>query len=207
MPLALGADEVHVWRTEAVDALPRVLCRYLDCGPEEVELQRGHHGKPRLPGRFPPLRFNLSHSGGLALVAISARLEVGVDIEAIKEGRDFRRLANRWLGPSAAERVCEAPPNSRAGAFYTAWARQEAVVKCLGTGLSRPFPETPQVSIHELDGGSGFAAALAVASVPNAMLPACQTRPPGKVARLGAGKAPAPLSSAAASSARTSSPR
>jgi phosphopantetheinyl transferase len=207
MALAPGAGEVHVWSTREDDPLPRVLARYLDREPGEIELQYGEHGKPHLAGRSPALRFNLSHSRGLTLIAVAADREVGVDVERIAPGRDFERLAERWLGDEAVTRLRESADNERAGAFYAAWTRHEAVAKCLGTGLARPLPAAPPASVHELDVGGGHAAALAVASVPNAMLPACQTRPPGKVARLGAGKAPAPLSSAAASSARTSSPR
>ncbi len=47
MALPLRPDEVHVWSTEAPGALPRVLSRYLDRPPEEIELRRDVHGHLR----------------------------------------------------------------------------------------------------------------------------------------------------------------
>src|ERR1700761_6111290 len=88
--------EIHVWRVELGDeggrgagreALGRILAAALD-EPEAPALVPAEDGKPRLavdPGR---LSFNLSHSGGLALVALApGGLDVGVDVEVIKERR------------------------------------------------------------------------------------------------------------------------
>ncbi|HWM64146.1 MAG TPA: 4'-phosphopantetheinyl transferase superfamily protein [Solirubrobacterales bacterium] len=195
-------------------ALRRVLARYLDEKPERIELVLEGRGKPVLARRHPPIRFNLSHSGGLALVAVTAGREVGVDVEAKESGRDFLRLAELGLDAEAATAVRDAPPEERGDVFYAAWVRHEAAVKCAGSGLGSPAPKRP-MSIRDVDLGEGHAAAVAVADSlhvedqndagANAMLPLCQTRPPGKVARLGAGKALALLSSVAASSAHTSS--
>jgi hypothetical protein len=204
------AGAVHLWRLE-VDpaaarlALRQILARCLGGDPDGAELRAGEHGKPMLAERPPRLRFNLSHSADLALVAVSAECEVGVDVERERGGRDFVRLAGRGLDPQTHAAVRAAAPEDRAATFYAAWVRREAVAKCAGAGLGAPLPDRP-ISVLGLEVATGHAAALAVAAPPDAMLPTCQTRPPGKVARLGAGKALAPLSSAAASSARTSSP-
>lgn len=140
------AGEVHVWRARADReglALREVLARYLDEDPAGIELRRGAHGKPALADPSSPLRFNLSHSGDLALVAVTHGLEVGVDIQKIKPRRDI--------------------------AFYKAWARREAIVKCVGTGLLAPLPPDP-IAVRALDAPPGYAAALAVAGdeVPHA---------------------------------------
>jgi 4'-phosphopantetheinyl transferase superfamily protein len=215
MAIGLETGEVHVWRAdldrgplpadrrrrrlEARQALHRVLAGYLGARPEEVRLRRGPHGKPALAGET-EIRFNLSHSGGTALIAVARGLEVGVDVEETRPRRDFLRLADVALESDAAAAVRAAAPQDRATTFYSEWVRREAIVKCLGTGLGAPPPERP-VHMSGCDAGPGHAAAVAVE--PDAMLPTCQTRPPGKVARLGAGKALALLSSAAASSALT----
>jgi len=141
-------DEVHVWHTRADReglALREVLARYLDEDPAEIELREGPHGKPALADPSSPLRFNLSHSGDLALVAVTQGREVGVDIQKIKPHRDI--------------------------AFYKAWARREAVVKCVGTGLLAALPSDP-VAVTALNAGFGYAAALAVAgdAVPSLQL-------------------------------------
>jgi len=144
-------------------ALRRALSHHLGEAPERIELRLGHDGKPALADPAATLRFNLSHSGALALIAVAERREVGIDVEERQGGRDFLRLAEVGLDAPAAAEVREAPPERRAATFYAAWVRREAVGKCLGTGLVPPPPEAPPVSVHGLEVSSEHAAALAVA--------------------------------------------
>jgi 4'-phosphopantetheinyl transferase len=158
--------EVHVWRgalDQAVShsALRRVLALYLDEDPAAIDLRPGEHGKPALADPSAALRFNLSHSGGMALVALAGGREVGVDVEVIRPRRDLLRLAERALGPAAAAALRATPPDQQLDAFHAAWARHEAIVKCHGVGLHRPLPPAP-ITATPLDVGAGFAAALAV---------------------------------------------
>jgi 4'-phosphopantetheinyl transferase len=159
-------DEVHVWRTRADReglALREVLARYLDKDPAMIELRRGEHGKPELADSSSPLRFNLSHSGDLALVAVTQGREVGVDVELIRPRRHLLRLAERALDPAAVAAVRAAPADERAAAFHQAWARREAIAKCLGTGLRAPLPPSPvAVTMLPPAPAPGYAAALAV---------------------------------------------
>ncbi len=141
-------------------ALRAVLARYLEQAAAEVALKTGAHGKPALAQRAAPLRFNLSHSAGRALVAVSADPEVGVDLERIDPRRNLDALASRLLGPEEAASL-ERGPGTAAAAVYAAWTRREARVKCLGVGLGKPLPDRA-VSISNIDAGSGYAAALAV---------------------------------------------
>ncbi len=127
-----------------------------------VALRLSELGKPSLAEPTAALCFNLSHSGGLALIAMAEGREVGVDIEEIDPGRDVITLAERGLDPAAAAAVRAAPSETRATAFHEAWARKEAIVKCLGSGLGAPLPRDP-VTVSTLDVGPGYAAALAVA--------------------------------------------
>ncbi len=115
-------------------ALRGVLARYLEREPVAVELHLGQRGKPMLCGADESLRFNLSHSGGRALIAVCRAREVGVDIEQL---------------------------GGRPGEFYTAWTQREAVAKCFGTGLGAPLPNDP-VAVSPLDVGAGFAGAVAI---------------------------------------------
>ena len=143
-------------------ALRGVLARYLDEDPAAVALRLGERGKPALADPTATLRFNLSHSGALALIAVAEGREVGVDVEEIDPERDVVPLAERGLDPAAAAAIRAAPPETRATAFHEAWARREAIVKCLGSGLGAPLPPDP-VAVSAFDAGPGYAAALAVA--------------------------------------------
>jgi 4'-phosphopantetheinyl transferase len=143
-------------------ALRLVLGRYLARDPAQIELQLGAHGKPALAASAPPLRFNLSHSGELALIALARERDLGVDVEEIDRGRDLLELARVGLEPDAAAAVRAAPEAERAGVFYAAWVRREAIAKCLGVGLGAPLPSVP-VTVATLDPGPAHAAAIAVA--------------------------------------------
>ncbi len=145
-------------------ALRTLLSRYLDEDPTAIALAPGEHGKPALAEAPERLSFNLSHSGALALVAVTIGPEVGVDVEAIDPARDLAALAGRALDPDAAAAVRAAPPARRARVFYEAWVRREALVKCVGTGLWAASTAPPPVDVSLLELGPGHAAALAVAS-------------------------------------------
>lgn len=164
--------EVHVWRAKfssreaAREVLREILARYLDRPAAEIELEQDDNGKPRLPGEE-RLRFNLSHSGDLVAVAVALDREVGIDVERIDPGRDVLKLAPRALAPEDAVAVAAAPPEDQSLLFHQAWARREAVAKCLGVGLAGHPAELSlgdeELSVVPLDFGPEYAAALAVA--------------------------------------------
>jgi 4'-phosphopantetheinyl transferase len=143
-------------------ALRGVLGRYLAERPAAIELRAGTRGKPMLAGSDPWLRFNLSHSRDLALVAVARGREVGVDVEWIDRRRDVLALARRALAPADARAVEAAPTEARPAVFHSAWARREAIAKCTGAGLWTP-PSKSAVAVAGLDVEPGFAAAIAVA--------------------------------------------
>ncbi|HEX4730961.1 MAG TPA: 4'-phosphopantetheinyl transferase superfamily protein [Solirubrobacterales bacterium] len=170
-PAAPAPGEIHVWRIVVGDtegrararaALGAILAGYL--GGAEPRLRSDGNGKPGLatdPGR---LSFNLSHSGGLALVAIApGDVELGVDVERLRPRRDLARLAERWLPEADAATVAAPPESGREATFYAAWTRHEARVKCTGVGLAGPAPG-PEVSAWPIEIDAGYAAAVALAT-------------------------------------------
>jgi 4'-phosphopantetheinyl transferase len=139
-----------------------VLGRYLGAEPAAVELVLGESGKPRLRDPASELRFNLSHSGEVSLVAITAGREVGVDVEEVNEGRDVLALAERALPAADAAEIRAAPAELRAAVFHRSWARHEARLKCLGVGLSGTPPNSAVAAVP-LELGPTYAAAVAAA--------------------------------------------
>jgi 4'-phosphopantetheinyl transferase len=171
LPEAPGHGQAHVWRVglpatggraAARRALREILGAYLGERADVVTLTAGRAGKPELAASPPPLSFNLSKSGGLAVVAVAAGdTEVGVDIERLRPRRDLTRLAERWLPPDDAEAVGAAPDGAREEVFYAAWTRFEARAKCTGAGLSGP-PPGPEVRAWPIPIDAGYAAAVAL---------------------------------------------
>jgi 4'-phosphopantetheinyl transferase len=120
------------------DLLRCVLSTYLDVDPDDIEFRYGRAGKPALatPLNHGDLRFNLSHSGNLALVAVTSGRGVGVDIEQQEKEREFVALAGRSLSDHERS-VWEAlPPDERREMFYRVWVRKESLLKGLGDGLT-----------------------------------------------------------------------
>jgi 4'-phosphopantetheinyl transferase len=112
-------------------ALRELLARELDSAPEELVFAVGPHGKPRLDAESAGVRFNLSHSDGLALIAITRDVEVGVDLEEIRPRPDLTRVARRVF--TEAEREAVAIGGEQA--FYRHWVAKEAFVKATGRGI------------------------------------------------------------------------
>jgi 4'-phosphopantetheinyl transferase len=115
-------------------ALYWILAGYLGVSAAEVELRRTPAGKPYLAGGVGPA-FNLSHSGSSAVLAVSVREQVGVDIEQLK-GRARDSLIERVLSAEEAAVLWACPPAERELSFLRYWTAKEACLKAWGTGLS-----------------------------------------------------------------------
>jgi 4'-phosphopantetheinyl transferase len=149
--------------------LRTLLGRYLDRVPRELCFVLGPHGKPMLEISRPDdldLRFNLSHSGTLALYAVTAGREVGIDVETARRQIDEVAVAARVLGRAHARRLArlDLDPQARTREFLRAWVSHEAAVKCRGTGLATPSQGhlAAELWTAELDVGPQAAAAVAV---------------------------------------------
>ena len=118
-----------------------VLARYLPIHPEDLVLASSPDNKPALAGAGAEsgLRFNLSHSHGKLLCGITAGAEIGVDIEKMRPGYTFDKIAKRHFSPGEYSFFRNAPDSGKIEAFFTVWTRKEAFLKALGTGLHTPL--------------------------------------------------------------------
>jgi 4'-phosphopantetheinyl transferase len=169
------ADPRHgrQWRRSR-GVLRALLGRYLDERPSALRFAAGAHGKPELIDA--QLSFNLSHSGTVALYAVSAAGAVGVDVELPRRRIDVLGVAARTFGPDEAQRLQALDDEAREREFLRAWVRHEAELKCLGVGLGGAgvglraaadaidAPTRPWIAALEV-GGRG-AGAVAVAAAP-----------------------------------------
>lgn len=103
-----------------------------------VDFRYGEHGKPCLGTLVSgeTVAFNVSHSHGLALVALTLGGRLGVDLEKIRPEVEWRELAGRYFS-EAENRALEARHGEDGRkAFFACWTRKEAFVKALGAGVS-----------------------------------------------------------------------
>jgi 4'-phosphopantetheinyl transferase len=117
--------------------LRELLGAYLGEEPRSVRLVDGPNGKPELAVPVvPALRFNLTHSEGLALCAI-AREDVGVDLELLDRARRPRWLAvaGRFFHEEERERLAGLAGEEGWAEFLRIWTLKEACLKAAGFGL------------------------------------------------------------------------
>lgn len=220
-PVALPADEVHVWRVdagartaavglEALSAAERaradrfrfaadrdrfvashvalrsILSAYLAVAPAALSFGESAQGKPFIeaPDAGRALRFSLSHSGDVALVAVGRDREVGVDVERVRALDDLDGFAARYFSLAERDALARLPPGERLRAFFGIWTLKEAYLKACGEGLLRALDafdvtvgaapprllavrdrpgDEARWTAHRLAPGEGYAAALVAA--------------------------------------------
>src|SRR5579864_1563970 len=106
-------------------ALRKILSSYLRVRPQEVAFSYGPQGKPDLTGPLERagIRFNLSHSGDYALLAVAQRYCLGVDIELINHEFGTEEIATRFFSPGEIETLHAVPAGGKAQAFFSCWTR------------------------------------------------------------------------------------
>jgi 4'-phosphopantetheinyl transferase len=164
-----------------------ILSCYLDIGPGQLRFFYSPYGKPSLVAASDQktLSFNVSHSGVLALYAVTRGREIGIDLECIRTDFACEQIAERFFSPREKATLRALPEKMvKYKAFFKCWTCKEAYIKARGEGLSLPLdqldvslaPEEPATllniggdpleasrwSLQELFPGPGYVAALAV---------------------------------------------
>lgn len=166
--------------------LRAILGLYSNRAPECVSFSDGSHGKPALAWESggAAIRFNISHSHGVALYAVTRAREVGIDVEFIRSDLEVEQIAERFFSHHEIATLRALPTDLRESAFFRCWTRKEAYIKAKGEGLSLPLDqfevsltpgepaallstqrdpnEAQRWSLQELTPAPGYAAALAV---------------------------------------------
>lgn len=157
-----------------------VLSRYFGGKPEALRFSYGAFGKPALVGA--ELRFNMSHSHGVALFAVAKDRELGVDVERVRADFATEEIARRFFSPVEVAVFDGLSKDEQVAAFFRCWTRKEAYIKAIGRGLSEPLDafdvtlapgdaaellrasgeDVARWAMFEIDAGEGYAGALLV---------------------------------------------
>jgi 4'-phosphopantetheinyl transferase len=154
----------------------RIVGDSLGAPPHELRWTHNPNGKPSLTGPYTGVEVNLSHSGDLVMVAVSARRPVGVDLQRVVPTLDCAAMARRFYPPEEATEIAAGIAGGGGHErFAELWARKESLVKAAGARLTRGLATpvagpTPVVVDHDgpfriedLDAPDGFRAAVALA--------------------------------------------
>ncbi|MBS0264056.1 MAG: 4'-phosphopantetheinyl transferase superfamily protein [Planctomycetes bacterium] len=118
-----------------------ILARYLQSDPRQLTFDYGPQGKPALsaPWNSTQLEFNVSNSEELALIAVTWKRPLGVDLEYIKPPHDYDAIARQFFAPEEIAVLDTLTGDARLAGFFDCWTRKEAVLKAVGVGLSVPL--------------------------------------------------------------------
>ena len=121
---------------------------YLEVSPRELSFSYSESGKPSIDSaNAPNIRFNLSHSGSVALVGVTRGREIGVDVEEADRRVSDERIARRFFASSEVEQLDALPESERRLGFLRCWTRKEAYVKARGEGMLSTPPNSYAVSL------------------------------------------------------------
>ncbi len=146
----LGAREEFI-KSRAL--LRTVLGKHSAIDARALVFQTAEFGKPFIDG-LDGLHFNLSHSGGIAMIGVSP-IPVGEDIERIDEKVDIDDVAISVFRRSERDYLAAIPHPQRRDAFFRLWARKEAYLKATGNGFSSALPMISTLSDTVLDHSAG----------------------------------------------------
>lgn len=128
------------------------LSHYADIGPREWVFCEGEFGRPEIAAscKAPPLRFNLSHTEGLAALVVSMDRDCGVDVERLHRVEDLVGVAERVFTQRECDDLLPREGDDREGRFADYWTLKEAYMKARGKGFQLP-PHTFGVRLESND--------------------------------------------------------
>lgn len=120
----------------------QTLSQYLGIDAAEVPISYSPKGKPEiLEGAGHKIKFSVSSSADLVVIALTRKCDVGIDIESISTEMSIRDIAGRYFPDDEINEINAADGNARSILFFSYWTQREAYVKALGTNLVDELPK------------------------------------------------------------------
>ncbi len=129
---------------QARGAMRSILGLYLGLPAQEIAFLYGERGKPSLAETGSGLGFNLTHSQGLALLALGHG-EIGVDLEPVRERSNLRKIGERVFSEAVLEELSQLQGDALLQAFFRHWTALEAKAKQRGISL---FDHSAHTTCH-----------------------------------------------------------
>lgn len=116
-----------------------LLSHYTKTPPQEIRFAKNFYGKPSFAFPETNIRFNLSHTEGMTLLAVCLDHELGADVEAVRPMDDWEEIAATHFSATENAELRSFKTSDRSHAFFRCWTRKEAFLKASGEGLSKPL--------------------------------------------------------------------
>lgn len=109
--------------------------------PTDWEFSRNPWGRPAIVNAEAKGRvsFNIAHTEGLIVIALSGKGEVGVDVEKTSRTARALALADRYFSAAEAAALRSLPAAQQHQRFLELWTLKEAYIKACGKGLAIPL--------------------------------------------------------------------
>lgn len=120
--------------------LRELIGKYAKVNPRNITFSYNQFGKPGFEQQA-ELKFNLSHSNGLAIIGFTIQMEIGLDLEKIDPAINVRQIARHFFAANEQKQIQELPADQQAAAFFKCWTSKEAFIKAHGQGLSLPLDQ------------------------------------------------------------------
>ncbi|MEP3209528.1 MAG: 4'-phosphopantetheinyl transferase superfamily protein [Maribacter sp.] len=117
-----------------------LLAGYSKQQPQDLHFDYTPYGKPFL-SHDNAIKFNISHSGNMAVFAFVRNEEIGIDVERIKDDFDLLELAQSFFSTKEILALEKQSKKDLPRAFYRCWTRKESFIKAEGSGLSFPLDQ------------------------------------------------------------------
>ena len=130
-------------------ALRSLLVEYTGVPASDLRFDYEEKGRPFLRDASLATSFNVTHSGDLALVAVTREGVIGVDVEQIDPKVELLAIGERFFSASEHAQLASCSEADQPLAFFRCWTRKESYLKARGTGLHTPLD---QFEVTLLDG-------------------------------------------------------
>lgn len=118
-----------------------LLSYYADVDPSDWRFDKGEKDKPEIINPPLPLRFNLSHTKGLIICAVTLKDDIGCDVEDTTRSNDVLAIADRFFSASETQELFSLPIEQQRPRFFDYWTLKEAYIKAWGLGLAIPLKD------------------------------------------------------------------
>jgi 4'-phosphopantetheinyl transferase len=117
-----------------------VLSCYAPKRPVDWAFVKNQYGRPRLAdGQVKkPLHFNLSHTSGMVVCAVSSSEKIGIDVERVDREMDYVSLAHQVFADGEITKLISCNSMEKREVFFSLWTLKEAYIKARGRGFSLP---------------------------------------------------------------------
>jgi 4'-phosphopantetheinyl transferase len=137
-----------------------VLSRYAEIGPAAWRFCANAYGKPSIANNHSAARqiaFNISHTAGLVVLAVTGVDAIGVDTENMRMRQVPFDVARQFFSSSECAALHALPNGEQRERFFALWTLKEAYIKARGKGLSIALDHFS----FDFPGNNGIAIAIA----------------------------------------------